>query len=208
MYQPNHFQEGNIEEIRAIVEQNPLATCVAHGGDDFEINHLPMLWRDDCLIGHIALANDMHRMLPNGCKAVFVFHGDNSYVSPNWYPTKAQHHKQVPTWNYQVVHMHGDLFFDHSDRAKRAAVGLLAKSHETRVNGDQAWAMRDAPREFMDAKLAEIVAITFRVKSIEAKSKLSQNKEKIDFEAVLERMRSAGHIGLGDRMQRWSDPDV
>jgi len=67
----------------------------------------------------------MHKTLQNGCKAVFVFNAEDSYVSPNWYPTKSQHHKHVPTWNYQVVHMHGELYFKHGEKGKITAVGLL-----------------------------------------------------------------------------------
>ena len=145
MYVPEHFKENDIEEIKAIVEQFPLATCVASIGDDFEANHFPMIWRDDRLIGHIAFANRMHENLKDGCKALFIFKAENSYISPNWFPTKPQHHKHVPTWNYQVVHMHGELYFKHSQKEKIAAVGLLTQLHENRVNGDGAWKMRDTP---------------------------------------------------------------
>jgi len=105
MYLPEHFKEDDLDQIKSIVEHFPLATCVSSIGDDFEVNHFPMIWRDDKLIGHIAFANRMHEALEDGCKAVFIFKAEDSYISPNWYPTKAQHHKHVPTWNYQVVHM-------------------------------------------------------------------------------------------------------
>ena len=106
MYLPKHFKQTDIEEIKGLVACFPLATCVANTGAEFEVNHFPMIWRGDKLIGHIAFANSMHKTLQNGCKAVFVFNAEDSYVSPNWYPTKAQHHKHVPTWNYQAVDMH------------------------------------------------------------------------------------------------------
>lgn len=205
MYQPDHFKDRDVAQIRSLVSRFPLATCIAHTGTEFEINHLPVMWRDNTLIGHIALANNMHRILENGGKAAFVFQGEDTYITPNWYPTKSQHHEHVPTWNYQVVHMHGDLYFDHSDKAKRAAVGQLTKLHETRLNGDRAWAMRDAPDDFIAAKIADIVAIRFHINSIEAKSKLSQNRDAIDFQGVQQHMEDAGCPGLGNRMQTWSD---
>ena len=202
MYLPEHFTEVDLQEIQAIVEQFPLAVCVANLGDEFELNHFPMIWRDDRLIGHIAHANTMHQTLKNGCKAAFIFTAEHSYISPNWYPTKKQHHKHVPTWNYQVVHMHGELFFSHDDKDKIAAVGLLTQRHEKRVNGDNAWKMRDAPKDYMKMMLDGIVAIEFKINKIEAKSKLSQNRETTDYNAVMDKMGELDLTGLEQRMRK------
>ena len=201
MYLPEHFKENDFEEIKAIVEQFPFATCVANIGNDFELNHFPMIWRDDKLIGHTAFANSMHKTLEDGCKAAFIFKAENSYVSPNWYPTKAQHHKHVPTWNYQVVHMHGELYFKHSVKEKIAAVGLLTQLHEKRLNGGNAWKMRDAPKDYMKTMLDGIVGIEFHIKRLEAKSKLSQNREKIDYTAVMNKMDEMQFVGMNKRMK-------
>ena len=205
MYLPQHFRENDIEEVKAIVEQFPLATCIASIGDDFEANHFPMIWRDDKLIGHIAFANSMHENLKDGCKALFIFRAENSYISPNWYPTKPQHHKHVPTWNYQVVHMHGELYFKHSEKEKIAAVGLLTQLHEKRVNGDSAWKMRDAPKDYMKTMLDGIVGIEFHIKRLEAKSKLSLNREKIDYTAVMSKMDEMQLKGLNKRMKKLAE---
>ncbi|MDC0495833.1 FMN-binding negative transcriptional regulator [Planktomarina temperata] len=201
MYLPEDFKENDFEEIKAIVEQFPFATCVANIGNDFELNHFPMIWRDDKLIGHIAFANSMHKSLEDGCKAAFIFKAENSYVSPNWYPTKAQHHKHVPTWNYQVVHMHGELYFKHSEKEKISAVGLLTQLHEKRLNGSNAWKMRDAPKDYMKTMLDGIVGIELHIKRLEAKSKLSQNREKIDYTAVMHKMDEMQFVGMNKRMK-------
>lgn len=205
MYLPEHFKENDIEEIKAIVEQFPLASCVANIGDDFVANHLPMMWRDDKLIGHIAFANSLHENLQDGCKALFIFKAENSYISPNWYPTKPHHHKHVPTWNYQVVHMHGELYFKHSEKDKIAAVGLLTQLHEKRVNGDNAWKMRDAPKDYMKTMIKGIVGIEFHIQRLEAKSKLSQNREKIDYNAVLNKMDELQFSGMNERMKKLAE---
>lgn len=201
MYLPEHFKEDDLDQIKSIVEHFPLATCVSSIGDDFEVNHFPMIWRGDKLIGHIAFANRMHEALKDGCKAVFIFKAEDSYISPNWYPTKAQHHKHVPTWNYQVVHMHGELYFKHNDKEKIAAVGLLTQLHEKRVNGDGAWKMRDAPKDYMKTKLDGIVGLEFHIKRLEAKSKLSQNKETTDYSSVMGKMGELRLMGLNKRMK-------
>ena len=160
-----------------------------------------MIWRDDKLIGHIAFANPMHKTLQNGCKVVFVLNAEDSYVTPNWCPNTAQQYQHVPTWNYQVVHMHGELYFKHSDKEKIAAVGLLTQLHERRLNGDNAWKMRDAPTDYIKTKLDEIVGIEFHINRLEAKSKLSQNREKSDYTAVMIKMGEMQLVGMNKRMK-------
>lgn len=202
MFLPDLFQERDLDEIKQMVERYPLATCVVNNGTDFEINHLPMMWRGDKLIGHIAKENTLHKNVQNGCKAVFIFTSEDSYISPNWYPTKAKHHKHVPTWNYQAVHMHGALFFSYDTKDKMAAVGQLTKHHETQLNGDKAWKMRDAPKDYMKTMLDGIVAIEFQVQRLEAKSKISQNRQKEDYMSVMAKMGEQHKHALQRRMKK------
>jgi transcriptional regulator len=106
----------------------------------------------------------------------------------------------VPTWNYQVVHLYGDIAFQHDEKAKRAVVGLLTREHESRVNGDRAWRMADAPADFMTQMLASIVAFRITVRRVLAKSKLSQNRELRDHLGAIEGLRTSGRGALADRM--------
>jgi transcriptional regulator len=165
----------------------------------YVVNHLPVLWVEDRLIGHVALNNDLHR-IADGADAVFIFRAEDSYISPNWYPTKAETHRHVPTWNYSAVNLHGRLVFDPSRKAKLAVVGQLTKHFEGALNGDEAWKMRDAPRDYMDGMLDNIVAFSVAVGRVEAKSKLSQNREPRDYEAVRDQMRAQGKQDLAHRM--------
>ena len=98
--------------------------------------------------------------------------------------------------------MHGELFFSHDDKDKIAAVGLLTQRHEKRVNGDNAWKMRDAPKDYMKMMLYGIVAIEFKINKIEAKSKLSQNRETTDYNAVMDKMGELDLTGLEQRMRK------
>jgi len=203
MYLPPHFEEEDSREIRRIVENFPWAICVASAAGELIVNHLPVIWEDDILIGHIARANSLHEVLEDGARTVFVFRAEDTYVSPNWYPTKPVTHRHVPTWNYQVVHLHGKIFFDHSDKAKTATVGKLTKLHERRVSGDKAWKMSDAPKDYMKTMLDNIVAFRVEIEKIQAKSKLSQNREQADFENVARMMEQRGLAGLAARMKRY-----
>lgn len=202
MYLPPHFQEVSSSEIEAVIEAAPLACIVAQTPDGLIANHIPLLSAPDgTLIGHVALANDMHRLICDGQQVLAIFRGDDAYVSPNFYPSKSEHHRHVPTWNYQVVHAYGEITFQHDEHAKRAAVGLLTRTHERRLNGKDAWRMADAPSDFMQEMLASIVAFRIGVQRLLAKSKLSQNREERDYLGAISGLRASGHNAIAGRMQ-------
>ena len=203
MYVPPHFEEIDTDEIGSIMQAAPLACIVAQTPEGLIANHIPLLAsKDGGLIGHVASANDMHRSIEDGQEVLAIFRGEDAYVSPNFYPSKPEHHRHVPTWNYQVVHVYGDITFQHEEQAKRAAVGLLTRDHERRLNGKTAWRMADAPTDFMQEMLGNIVAFRIDVRRIVAKSKLSQNREERDYRGTISGLRASGQDRLAERMQR------
>ena len=202
MYIPPHFLEVDEAVITELVEHFPLATVVCHLGDEFVANHIPMLRvSDNTYVGHIAKENDLHQLFPDGMAAIAIFSAENAYISPNWYPSKKDNHRHVPTWNYQVVHMHGRITFDHARKTKLAVVGQLTTVLEQQYSGDEPWKLSDAPRDYMEAMLDNIVAFTFEVETIVAKSKLSQNREPEDFESVKASMEENGMVHLANAME-------
>lgn len=203
MYVPAHFAETDAAEIAALLDAFPLACVVAQTGSGLVANHLPLLaGAAGTLIGHCALANPMHREIADGQEVLAIFRGDDAYVSPNFYPGKAEHHRHVPTWNYQVVHVHGTITFQHDDKAKRAAVGLLTRHHERRLDGADAWRMADAPADYMERMLAAIVAFRIDVVRTLAKSKLSQNRDARDHAGAIDGLRRTGATAVADAMAR------
>lgn len=203
MYVPPHFQEIDPAEIASILAEAPLACIVAQPDQWLVSNHIPLLAAPDgTLIGHVALANDMHRLIPDGHEVLAIFRGEDGYVSPNFYPSKPRHHRHVPTWNYQVVHVHGPIRFQHDTSAKRAAVGLLTRLHERRVNGAAAWRMADAPADYLQQMLDAIVAFRIAPRRTLAKSKLSQNREDEDRLGAIAGLDATGQAALARRMTR------
>ena len=201
MYLPAHFSESDRQEITALIDSHPLAALIVATEGGLVANHIPLLRDGDTsLIGHIAFANDLHRLVPEGASVLAIFGGEDSYVSPNWYPGKSAHHRVVPTWNYQVVHVHGRIGFQHDEKSKRAVVGRLTTRFERGLNGDAAWKMADAPADFMKDQLNAIVGLTIEIDRIEAKSKLSQNRTLEDFEAVTAELGRHGRNDLARRM--------
>jgi transcriptional regulator len=202
MYLPAHFTETEAEEIRRLISDHPLAVLVADTDEGLVANHIPMLMLKGRLIGHIARANDLHRTVADGAPVLAVFRGGDSYVSPNWYPSKPVHHRHVPTWNYQVVHVNGRIAFQHDGKTKRAVVGRLTKALEERTNGAAAWRMADAPADYLSEMLDNIVAFDIEITKVLAKSKLSQNRTPEDFDNVVRVLGERGEDGLAARMER------
>lgn len=203
MYLPPHFEETDSAAVAELLRRYPLAAIVAQSEQGLFANHIPLFRSDEnTLIGHVALANDMHRLLCDGQEVLAIFRGEDAYVSPNWYPSKQEHHRHVPTWNYQVTHIEGAIRFSHDEKAKRAVVGRLTKAHEERVNGAEAWRMADAPTDYMAEMLDNIVALTISIRRVLAKSKLSQNREPRDHANVARELASRGGDSLAAAMRR------
>jgi len=201
MYSPPHFTETDPSRIAELVAAHPLATLVATGPEGLVANHLPLLLHMGALVGHVARANPLHALLSQGAEVLAIFQGPQGYVSANDYPSKARTHQQVPTWNYQVVHVHGRITFQHDAAACRAAAALLTRQMETAVNGARAWRMSDAPRDYMEGMVANIVALRIEITRVQAKSKLSQNKEAEDRLGAANGVAARGAGVLAGRMQ-------
>lgn len=203
MYIPEHFRESDPAAIAEILACAPLATLVANTPQGLVANHLPLLVdKTGELVGHVALANDLHRLVAEGTDVLAIFRGVDGYVTPNSYPSKAETHRSVPTWNYEAVHIHGTIRFVHDLRDKRAAVGLLTQAHERALNGKAAWRMADAPPDYMAEMLEKIVAFRISVTRTLAKAKLSQNRSAADRQGVIENLHARGEARLAERMAR------
>ena len=192
MYTPAHFEEKNPDVIARVVADHPFAALIAVVDSELKINHIPLqLTADNKLIGHVAANNEI-ASCADGQWITAVFNGENAYISPNWYPTKFKDHKKVPTWNYQVVHMAGTLTVLTDIESKLAAVTSLTDWQEGLANGDEAWKITDAPEDFIAQLINHIAVIVIDIETVEAKSKVDQHREAVDFESVTKRLKQAG----------------
>jgi transcriptional regulator len=195
VYLPEHFRETRIEVLQAFVAQHPLATLVAASGAGLSANHLPLRSEltsagSGVLRGHIARANSLWRELAPGAAVLAIFTGPDSYISPNWYPSKQEHGKVVPTWNYATVHVHGTITFTHDAVWLRDLVTELTRVNEQ--GQPHPWQVSDAPADYIEGMLRAIVGFEITVTRIEAKFKGSQNRSVADRMAVDAALRSAG----------------
>jgi len=189
MYTPAAFRDDEIASLHQLMEDTRLAILVTHDETGMQASHLPLLLRREqgangTLYGHLARANPQWRALQNGAEVLIIFPGADAYVSPAFYPAKAEHGKVVPTWNYVAVHAYGiaEVFSD----AQRLlnVVSALTDKHE--AGRASPWAVADAPAEYIDKMLGAIVGFALPIERLEGKRKLSQNRSAEDIKGVRE----------------------
>ena len=195
MYVPEHFRESRVEILQALMQRHPLATVVAVTSDGLTANHIPLqatLTADGrgTLRGHIARANSLWRQLQPAAPVLAIFTGADAYVSPNWYPSKREHGKAVPTWNYATVHVNGSIRFIEDRDWLRGFVGVLTDEHEH--GRPHRWHVSDAPTDYIDGMLRAIVGFEIAITSIVGKFKGSQNRSSEDRAGVHAALQAAG----------------
>lgn len=201
MYIPEHFLMKNLEVIHQIIQTNPLGALVTMTPEGLDANHIPFELDagHGVLTAHVARANPVWQQCKDGAEVLVIFRGNESYISPNWYPSKHEMHRQVPTWNYEVVHVHGQLTVQDQEKFVRGLVGRLTRKHE--ATEPKPWKMGDSAPEYIDGMLKAIVGIEIAITRLEGKAKLSQNREARDRLNAAEVLLTQGAVGLAQAMQ-------
>lgn len=204
MYLPDHFEEARAEELLQTIAAHPLGTLVINGPYGLDANHVPFLVDDTSdgrkLLAHVARANPLWEEARNGDEALVIFHAGDAYISPNWYPSKHEDHRQVPTWNYRVVHVHGRLYFRDDERFVRSVVARLTRNHEVRIGSRKPWKMTDSAPEYIAGMISKIVGIEIEITRMVGKWKLGQNKEERDRVHAAEELLKRGEQEISAAM--------
>jgi len=203
MYLPPHFSEPRLEELHRILREHPLGMLVTHGPAGLDANHIPFELDPErgphgTLLAHVARANPLCTEFAGGADVMVVFRGVQGYISPNWYPSKHETHRQVPTWNYEVVHAHGRLRLVDDEKFVRGIVARLTRRHE--ATEPQPWKMGEAPADYLDQMLRAIVGVEIEVVRLEGKRKLSQNREARDVDGAVRALQERGQEALSSAM--------
>lgn len=204
MYLPKQFAEPRLDELHRIVRENSLGMLVTNTAAGLEANHLPFLLDVDVggagrLTAHVARANPVWRDVRDGDQVLVVFRGAQGYISPSWYPSKHETHRRVPTWNYEVVHVHGSLHVRDDEKFVRGVVARLTRQHEADL--PEPWQMGDAPQEYLAEQLRNIVGIEVRIGRLEGKRKLNQHHQPQDREGAIRGLQSRGNPSLAQAMK-------
>jgi transcriptional regulator len=209
MFIPGLFKMEDVADAHGLMRAHPFAVLVTYGSTGLFATHLPTvlkvdeavpLGRIDC---HLARPNPQWETFAPAVEAMMIFQGPDAYIRPGWYPSKAEHGKAVPTWNYTVVHAYGRL------EVQRDADWLLAHvsdlSNQQEQSSSEPWAVSDAPANYTAMMLRGIVGLTFAITRLEGKSKMSQNREARDRAGVVQGLReraSGGDERIAELVER------
>jgi transcriptional regulator len=203
MYIPAAFNESRIENLHGCIVQHPFGTLITHGKSGLDANHIPFELAAGegeygVLRAHVARANPVWQDIADGDEVLVVFRAADAYISPNWYPSKHELHKQVPTWNYIVVHAHGRIRVHDDERYVRGVVARLTRTHEASL--PEPWKMSDAPKDYIDTMLKSIVGLQIDITRLIGKTKLSQNKEARDIRGAAVALKARGDTSISEAM--------
>ncbi len=205
MYIAAAFKETREEVLYELIEQYPLGTLITQGQGELDAVHIPLqverlLGGGIKLRGHISRANPLWKQVEQGAEVLVVFNGGDAYISPNWYPNKQRTHREVPTWNYRVVHVRGQIVFHHDAQFLREILAGLTHQHE--ASQANPWKMTDSPDDFINGMLKGVVGIEIIIKDIIGAFKLGQNKPAEDLQGAGENLLKAGNETVGEAMLR------
>ncbi|MFB2532356.1 FMN-binding negative transcriptional regulator [Paracoccus sp. p4-l81] len=195
MYRPPAFAEDDPEVLAALIAAHPLGLLITHGPDGVMAGPLPFQLTDGVLRAHLARANPQIAQIAAQPDVLVVFQAGDAYVHPGWYPSKADHGRVVPTWNYAMVQVRGRARLDDSADFLMPQITALTEAQEQ--GRPDPWAVSDAPSPFIAAQMRGIIGLEIGITQMQGKLKLSQNRSPADRAGV-----RAGLMAEGDPLAR------
>lgn len=196
MFQPAVFRETRSEVMHDHMRQQPFATIVSSATGSLSANHVPVVLKQGSglgvLHGHIASVNPLFRETDGTIDVLAIFQGPQTYITPSWYSSKKEHGKVVPTWNYVVVHAHGQLTFTQEREWLLKHLDDLTSQHED--GRETPWSVNDAPDDFVAGQLRALVGFEIEIRDLAGTWKVSQNKNASDRKGV--------QLGLADQNEK------
>ena len=188
MYIPRHFsvEDPAAQQFLENLKSGHLVTNTAQG---MLSTMIPVTFdkADRSIIGHVARGNSQWSEKTNQ-EALFISAPVDSYISPSWYASKQELGKVVPTWDYMLAHVYGDLIIHDDVDWLRIAVSNLTDSFE--AGRAKPWKLDDAPEDYVAGQLRAIVGVEIKVARLEVSFKMSQNKTKADLDGVIDGLRA------------------
>lgn len=203
MYIPAHFEAGP-DVIHELLTRPNAANLVTMTTQGLLATFLPLIYdpsigEHGALHGHLARTNPQWSEAGIG-EALVIIQGADAYISPSWYPSKEEHGRVVPTWNYSTAHVYGKLAV-HDDATWLANhVRQLTDLNESR--SERPWSVDDAPERYISGQLRAIVGVELIITRIEAKAKLSQNRPDTDIDGVVAGLDAQGRTEIAADVTR------
>ncbi|OED44799.1 hypothetical protein AB833_00220 [Chromatiales bacterium (ex Bugula neritina AB1)] len=207
MHIPSKFKETNLDTLHKFIQDYPLGTLITSIENLIDADHIPFYLKTQengqvTLQSHIAKANPLWKTCSEGQEILLIFNGPNTYISPNFYPSKKEAGKAVPTWNYSVVHVRGRIHFKHDSSWIFQLLNDISDVHELSQNIP--WSVSDAPEDFTKKLVSAVVGFEVIIENMVGNFKLSQNKTESDYSGVINGLthsESSADISVAKQMQ-------
>jgi transcriptional regulator len=184
MYISKLYREEDRAKILEFLRKNDFATLVTYDGEKPTASHLPMEVLDEgeslFINGHMWKANLLWKTFEKNTEVLVIFQGPHTYISPTWY-----NHVNVPTWNYQAVHLYGSPRIVTGGEYYTMLSRLIAK-HESKTD----YRMESLPQDFVEKQMNGTVGFQVNVTRIEANYKLSQNRDEEDYHNIISQLNA------------------
>ncbi|QHJ70080.1 FMN-binding negative transcriptional regulator [Planococcus halotolerans] len=201
MYIPKFYKVTDVEEIREFVQHHSFGTLVTTRKGRPIATHLPLQLvkeeEDYYITGHMAYGNPQWRTFEASEEILIMFQGPHSYISSSWYEQE-----NVPTWNYQAVHIYGAAQILDEEELKQDLTKLMKKYEQHRA--DPVLWDKLSP-SLLDKEIKGIVGFKVKVNEIQAAYKMSQNRSDTDYRNIIEQLRKEGNPDssrMADEMEK------
>ena len=200
MYIPRHFKasEKAAQEFLSHIESGHI---VSNSEKGLISTLIPLIYNKEtnAFLGHIAKQNDQASLATNQ-EALLISVLNETYISPNWYASKAEHHKVVPTWDYMLIHAYGELVIHNEADWILKQVTRLTNRFEK--DQPKPWSIEQAPSDYVEGQIRAIVGIELKLSRIEVSFKMSQNKSEADLDGVIAGLTKAGKSAIAAEIEK------
>jgi transcriptional regulator len=195
MYLPKVHEETRVEVLHRLIDAHPLGTWVMLGEGELVANPVPFFIDSSrgefgTLMAHVSRANPVWKLPGSDVLSLVCFQGAQTYITPSWYPSKLDHGKAVPTWNYVTVQAQGVPRFIEDPKWLLAHVELLTQQHESKQ--EVQWKVKDAPDDYIERLLGAIVGVEIPIQKLTGKWKVSQNRSEVDKKGIINGLENNG----------------
>ena len=213
LFVPRHFEFGDLTELLAFIETNPLAHFTSVHDGNIRQTAAPIIagrtrtstdgqspTRE--FVGHMARRNTQTEAIHRGETAVALITGPDAYISPRW----SIETRTLPTWSYVSVQLRGQFeAVDSLADTRQILVDTIARMED---GAERAWSLNDAKPELVEMLLEHILAFRFHVSDIQGIQRLNQNKSLADRRGIVDGLRRSDKPGahrIADLMQTLID---
>ena len=200
MYIPRHFKASD-EVVQEFLSHIESGHVVSNSEKGLISTLIPLIYNQEthAFLGHIAKQNDQASLATNQ-EALLISVLNETYISPNWYASKAEHHKVVPTWDYMLIHAYGELVI-HND-ADWILKQVTRLTNRFEKDQPKPWSIEQAPSDYVEGQIRAIVGIELKLSRIEVSFKMSQNKSETDLDGVIAGLTKAGKSAIAAEIEK------